>query len=154
MTIKQARLQSGITQAELAKKVGTTQQQVARWESGGRKPKVEVLFDIAQACGIDPISFMPKQDQKIARAESESGLSTYPSTCEDVFSKIPEKLSKKLSAGQLAVVAKLIDESYHAGRVAAGAEVIDGDYVWVDLLQRGFNLDDLRKLPVDATHTV
>ena len=42
----------GITQAQLAEAVGTTQGQIARWETGARNPKVPALAKLAQALGV------------------------------------------------------------------------------------------------------
>lgn len=41
-----------MTQSELAKRVGTTQSAVARWESGKVSPTVESLSRIVEACGL------------------------------------------------------------------------------------------------------
>ena len=37
--IKKARLKVGLTQSEVAEKLGVAQAQYARWENGGRNPK-------------------------------------------------------------------------------------------------------------------
>ena len=50
--IAAARLAKGLTQAQLAEAVGTTQGQIARWETGARNPKVPALAKIAQALGV------------------------------------------------------------------------------------------------------
>jgi transcriptional regulator with XRE-family HTH domain len=44
--IRKARRKSGLTQKELAKKLGVTQPQVAHWESGRIKPSVDILAKI------------------------------------------------------------------------------------------------------------
>jgi transcriptional regulator with XRE-family HTH domain len=44
-----ARLAAGLSQKELAVKMGTTQSAVARLESGSRLPSVETLYKLAQA---------------------------------------------------------------------------------------------------------
>lgn len=51
--IREARLRAGLTQAELAERVGTTQSAVARWETGGARPPVETLSDLVAACGLE-----------------------------------------------------------------------------------------------------
>jgi DNA-binding XRE family transcriptional regulator len=45
------RIEAGLTQAELAKKVGTTQSAIARMESGKVLPKLDNLAKIAKTCG-------------------------------------------------------------------------------------------------------
>lgn len=50
--IKEARLKAGITQAELADKLGIPYQSIGQWERGLRTPKIETLRKIAKALGI------------------------------------------------------------------------------------------------------
>jgi len=45
------RNEAGLTQAELARRVGTTQSAIARMESGKVIPRLENLARIARACG-------------------------------------------------------------------------------------------------------
>ena len=49
--IRSARLQRGMTQAELARRLDTKQSAVARWEAGRVSPRVETLDRILRACG-------------------------------------------------------------------------------------------------------
>lgn len=46
--IKKARLDAGLTQLEVAEKLGVAQAQYARWESGGRNPKDETVKKLAE----------------------------------------------------------------------------------------------------------
>jgi transcriptional regulator with XRE-family HTH domain len=46
-----ARLQAGLTQAELAVLMSTTQSAVARWEIGGRVPGIATLDKLAEVTG-------------------------------------------------------------------------------------------------------
>ena len=46
--IKKARLDTGLTQIEVAEKLGVAQAQYARWESGGRNPKDETVKKLAE----------------------------------------------------------------------------------------------------------
>lgn len=46
--IKKARLDAGLTQLEVAEKLGVAQAQYARWESGGRNPKDETVEKLAE----------------------------------------------------------------------------------------------------------
>lgn len=50
-TAYRAREVAGLTQAELARKMGTTQSAIAAIESGARTPTVELLERLARACG-------------------------------------------------------------------------------------------------------
>ena len=49
--IKMARLDAGLTQLEVAEKLGVAQAQYARWENGGRNPKVETVEKLAEIFG-------------------------------------------------------------------------------------------------------
>ena len=50
-----ARVRAGLTQAELAELMGTTQSVVARLESGARLPSVKTLLRFAKATGARPV---------------------------------------------------------------------------------------------------
>jgi DNA-binding transcriptional regulator YiaG len=45
------RTQAGLTQAQLARAMGTSQSAIAAWENGARTPGVEALERLARACG-------------------------------------------------------------------------------------------------------
>lgn len=51
--IREARRRAGLTQAELAERLGTAQPNVARWESANMSPSVDTLTKIIHACGLD-----------------------------------------------------------------------------------------------------
>ena len=50
--IKKARLNAGLTQIEVAEKLGVAQAQYARWENGGRNPKDETVEKLAEIFGV------------------------------------------------------------------------------------------------------
>lgn len=50
--IKAARQQAGLTQTELAEKLGIPYQSIGQWERDTRKPKQETLLKIAKALGV------------------------------------------------------------------------------------------------------
>lgn len=47
------RTEAGLTQAELADRIGTTQSAVARMEGGGTRPTLDTLEKVASAVGAD-----------------------------------------------------------------------------------------------------
>ncbi|AMP67233.1 MULTISPECIES: helix-turn-helix transcriptional regulator [Streptococcus] len=49
--LKKARLDAGLTQLEVAEKLGVAQAQYARWENGGRNPKDETVEKLADIFG-------------------------------------------------------------------------------------------------------
>ena len=51
--IYRLRSEAGLTQAELAKRMGTTQSAIARMEGGGTRPTLETLEKVAVAVGSE-----------------------------------------------------------------------------------------------------
>lgn len=51
--ILRARAAAGLSQAQLARKIGSSQPMIARWESGAQLPSVSSLLRIADATGFD-----------------------------------------------------------------------------------------------------
>lgn len=49
--LRTARLKAGMTQTQLAEKIGCTQQEIARYEAGGREPRASMLKRLAEALG-------------------------------------------------------------------------------------------------------
>lgn len=58
--IAQARLKQGLTQAQLAERIGVKGTQIANWEQGSRKPKMDALMKIGAALGIDWTTLIDK----------------------------------------------------------------------------------------------
>jgi ribosome-binding protein aMBF1 (putative translation factor) len=50
-TVYRAREAAGLTQTELARRMGTTQSAIASIEAGARTPTVDLLERLARACG-------------------------------------------------------------------------------------------------------
>lgn len=50
--IREARLKAGLTQTELAERLGRERAQVARWELGGQEPSYANLSAVVEACGF------------------------------------------------------------------------------------------------------
>jgi transcriptional regulator with XRE-family HTH domain len=51
--VREARRYAGLSQAELATAIGTTQSAVSRWERGGDVPRADTLVAILRACGYE-----------------------------------------------------------------------------------------------------
>lgn len=51
--LKEARIRAGMTQEELAKKIGVTKGAIANYENGVSVPKIEFLYPLMEALGID-----------------------------------------------------------------------------------------------------
>lgn len=52
------REQKGLTQADVARELGVTPAAVSKWENGISKPRVEVLFRLAEILGVKPEELM------------------------------------------------------------------------------------------------
>lgn len=61
--IKEVRTQLGITQAQLARRIGTTTQNISQYERNIRNPKFATLQKIASALGCDVTIFLPSQNE-------------------------------------------------------------------------------------------
>ncbi len=51
--LREARLRAGLTQAELAERVGTARSQISRYERGDVLPSLETLRRLIRACGLE-----------------------------------------------------------------------------------------------------
>ena len=52
------REKKGLTQAEVAYQLGVTAASVSKWENGSSKPRVEILFQLAEMLGVRPEELM------------------------------------------------------------------------------------------------
>lgn len=57
-TIKQLREKRGLTQAELAEKIGVSDKTISKWETAKGLPDISLLQPLAQALGISVIELM------------------------------------------------------------------------------------------------
>lgn len=55
--LKAARKGAGLTQRQLAERIGTDSFQVSRWERGANRPQDDTLHALAEALGIDMAAF-------------------------------------------------------------------------------------------------
>lgn len=51
--IREARHRAGLTQAQLAQRVGTSQPAIARYEKARSMPDIATLFRMVEACGLE-----------------------------------------------------------------------------------------------------
>ena len=74
--ILDARLKAGLTQSQLADRLGRERAQVARWEIGGQEPSFENVVAVVEACGfVLNVEIAEGQDDPALDAElSESIL--------------------------------------------------------------------------------
>lgn len=73
--IRRTRTRAGLTQAELARLLGTKQPVVARWETGTRSPDYDTVLRAISACGFDVETvLMPVDPQTDAQIQGWSAL--------------------------------------------------------------------------------
>lgn len=73
-SLKSARMKAGMSQSELAEKLGISSVGISQWESGRRIPRDETLLRIAQALGIsisDIFEFTPEETECILMYEKK-----------------------------------------------------------------------------------
>ena len=51
--IREARQRAGYSQAELGRRLGRSQSEIARWERGAVQPSLERVREIVRTCGCD-----------------------------------------------------------------------------------------------------
>lgn len=64
MKIKEIRLTKGMTQLELAKKLGVSRSTVAMWEAGVNTPNAGKIPEISKALGCERIGELFFEDEK------------------------------------------------------------------------------------------
>jgi transcriptional regulator with XRE-family HTH domain len=73
--IRAARLRAGLSQAELAERLGMPQSSIARWEVDSVEPGLTKLRDVLQACGFDlslsliPFERDPERDARVLEVQ-------------------------------------------------------------------------------------
>ena len=75
--IREARRLGGLTQAELARRLGTTQSAVSNWERGRDTPRVDTLARILEACGFEADMTFRRLDD-VDRAQIRGNLAMTP----------------------------------------------------------------------------
>lgn len=92
MRIKEARMQKGLSQMDLANMLGTTQAAVSKWELGARFPRRKTLEQIASLLGVS-VAYLMGEDA----AELEPSVDA--PTKDDLSGNIsaPEKITEFIS---------------------------------------------------------
>jgi transcriptional regulator with XRE-family HTH domain len=73
--IREARLSAGMTQAQLARAIQTTEKNISRWESDLNQPRVSSVVAIAKATGRD-LDFFLTGSAEADEDEETSGAMT------------------------------------------------------------------------------
>lgn len=110
--IKSARFNTGMTQKELAEKLGLPYQSVSQWERDERAPRLDTVIRIAQAMGV-PSSYLLGIDCKTATLPDwpemqEKKKERPPVECtQDAEERIGELLTKLNTTGQNVAVERV-----------------------------------------------
>ena len=75
--IREARRLGGLTQADLARRLGTTQSAVSNWERRRDTPRVDTLARILEACGFEADMTFRRLDD-VDRAQIRENLAMAP----------------------------------------------------------------------------
>jgi transcriptional regulator with XRE-family HTH domain len=73
--IRAARLRAGLSQAELAERLGMPQSSIARWEVDSVEPGLSKVRRVLRACGFDlsfsliPFERDPEQDARVVEVQ-------------------------------------------------------------------------------------
>jgi transcriptional regulator with XRE-family HTH domain len=65
--IREARLLAGLSQYELADRVGVPRQSIARWERGAVEPGFDIVRRLLRACGFDVSLLRYDPDEAVDR---------------------------------------------------------------------------------------
>ena len=103
--IREARRRAGLTQAELAHRLGTAQPNVARWESASMSPSVDTLSRVISACGQDLLIRLVETDTAewnsltakvdLTAEERLEKLVTFVDTMEEGHPQTPARTSRR-----------------------------------------------------------
>ena len=111
--IKQLRYKAGLTQEQLAERLGVSAQSVSKWENAASMPDISLLPLLSEAFGvsIDEL-FDLTQEQKMRRIESRMDMEE--ELAPDIFADYEEFLRQQLlSAKEKQPVLSLLAHLYH-----------------------------------------
>lgn len=74
--IREARRRTGLTQATLAERAGTTQSGIARWEGGSTAVSLDDVIRLVRLCGLGlELAVVPRDESDLAQAQRLAELS-------------------------------------------------------------------------------
>ena len=105
--IRECRRRAGLTQAQLAERIGTTQPAIARLEGGRGNPTLQRLSDIAYACGLEVhVTVTPVDDSEWEMVQDNLRLPP------------AERVAKAVGAARLALAFRAAGDKARAERSA------------------------------------
>lgn len=103
------RRRAGLSQGELADRLGRAQSTIARWETGAQHPPLESVLDALHACGLDLSVGMPRYDD------------SYDSLIAQQLHRDPAERVRHLTPAGFDPIGVLGELAQHARFVVAGA---------------------------------
>jgi transcriptional regulator with XRE-family HTH domain len=98
--VRESRQIAGLTQGELAERLGTTQSAVSNWERGRDEPRVGTLGRILQACGFEADLTFRRHDD-VDRTQVRRHVDYTPAERLDAFESMIDAYEFARSARQL-----------------------------------------------------
>lgn len=89
-----------------------------------------------------------KQDRALTAYDGFKGGATVA----HIQKLVGKELCEKLTGHELGLVMSAVNRAWQEAKASTGAEVIDGDYVWVNALNKGYDLNVLRRLKETETY--
>lgn len=119
--IKKARKASNLTQTELAKRLGVSQQMIAAYENGKRNPKAETLLTIATALNVPVFDLIePILDPSLLDFTIEDFFSgKFPTSRYQTPIQINDDIKESLDSVLTESVKKLLDKLNDLGKEEA-----------------------------------
>lgn len=71
MNLRKMRTRIGITQTELARRMGVRQNTITQWELGNRQPRADILVKLADTVGCTLDELLRPEKEKIPAAPEE-----------------------------------------------------------------------------------
>ena len=94
--IKEARKLAGLSQGELAAKIGVARNTLSGYENGQHDPRSDVLKLIAAACGVTVDFLLGREEQK-EKTPTEIGKDLKSEVLEQIIQLTPDELDKVLA---------------------------------------------------------
>jgi len=105
--IAEARAAAGLTQSELARRLGIRPQSVQSWESGVSAPRARRLSEVAAVLGVPESYFFEETATDSEKAGEPAGVVTAAHAVADRMVSLSE--SGRLDQRSVAVIGELLD---------------------------------------------
>lgn len=104
------------------------------------------LVNYGLDCLNKPLKQKPPKGTRESRMMAAYTGHHGPVTVDAVLAQIPTELQKQLTGKQLGMVMNCVNAAYHNGKAACGAEIIDGDAIWINQLNALVEISDIKAM--------